>query len=211
MGWANAIQGIGVAAGLWGAKKQGDAAKAQAKGAQAGLDWTKQVYKDAQGNFAPYLGIGQQGVGGLSALLNGDYSGFYSSPDYVAAREAMNYGLDHSAAARGRLYSGGYMADLSKAQGDLAAGYLGNYRNFLGSVAGMGQNAASSLGSLGNGLASNVQAGYNGVADARATQYGAQAAMLNQLVAGLGQFYRPTGTTTTNTNVYTNYGYGPQF
>lgn len=218
MGWGNAIQAVGVAANLWGSKKGADAAKDAAKGAGAGLDWVKNVYQDAQGNFAPYLGLGQQGVTGLTALLNGDYSGFYNSPDYKAARDAMNYGLDHSAAAKGRLYSGGYMADLSKAQGDLAAGYLGNYRGFLGNVAGMGQNAAAQLGGIGTGTGGLVMQGYNNLANAQGQQAGAQAAMGVNFANGLqslfggstygGQTQQPQPQP--SQYAYTNYGYGPQ-
>lgn len=189
MGWGNAIQAVGVAANLWGSKKNADAAKEGVKGSQAGLEWIKQNYGDAKQNFAPYLGLGQQFSGGLQSLLGGDYSGFYNSPDYKAARDAMTYGLDHSAAARGRLYSGGYQADLSKAQGDLAAGYLGNNRNFLMSGAQMGQNAAAQLGSIGTGTGSQIMSGYQNLADARGTQAGASAAMANALASGLAQFY----------------------
>src|SRR6185503_17726326 len=92
---------------------------------------------------------------------------------------------DHSAAARGSLYSGGYQADLSKAQGDLASQYLGNYRNGLMSLAGMGMQAASNLGSIGNGLAANVQSGYNGIANAQQQGYDSN----GQLAASLGGLF----------------------
>ncbi len=211
MSWGAAIGGL---VGLYGAKKSGDAAKAAQKGAQAGLDWTKQVYQDAQGNFQPYLGFGANSISGLQALLSGDYSGFMGSPDYVAARDAMNYGLDHSAAAKGRLYSGGYQADLSKAQGDLASGYLNNYRNFLMGGAGMGQNAAAQLGSIGNATATQVMNGYNNLAGAQGAGYGAQAGMAANLATGLqslfgGSTYQRPPVATAQ-NPYTNYGYGPQ-
>lgn len=213
MGWGNAI---GAVVGLYGASQQKKAAGKQAKAAQAGLDWTKQVYQDAQGNFSPYLDFGQTGLGGLNALFGGDYSGFYDSPDYMAARDAMNYGLDHSAAARGRLYSGGYMADLSKAQGDLASQYLNNYRNALFHSAQMGQNAASQLGSIGNANAAQVANGYNTLGQAQAMGNVANANMFGSVAGGLsgllygGSTYGQQPAQGSSGGVFTNYGYGPQ-
>jgi hypothetical protein len=182
MGWGSAI---GAGLGLLGANQQSEGAEANANAMLDGIDFSKQVYGDAQGNFAPYLGLGQGGVNGLQALLGGDYSGFYNSPDYQAAREAMTYGVDHSAAARGSLYSGGHLADLSKAQGDLATGYLGNYRGFLGGLAQMGQQSAGTLGSIGTQTAGNVMQGYGAYGNARQSAYDARAGGLY----GLGSMF----------------------
>jgi hypothetical protein len=182
MGWGSVV---GAGLGLLGANQQSEGAEANANAMLEGIDFSKQVYGDAQGNFAPYLGIGQTGVNGLQALMGGDLSGFWNSPDNVAQREAMNYGMDHSAAARGRLYSGGYGADLSKAQGDLASQQLGNYRNSLFGLAGMGQNAAGTLGSIGTQTAGNVMQGYGAYGNARQSAYDARAGGLY----GLGSMF----------------------
>jgi hypothetical protein len=207
MGWSNAIQGAGMALSAYEQNKAGHAA---GHGAGQGLDWTKQVYRDAQGNFAPYLayGTGAGGLGGLSALMGGNYDGFMKSPDYMAARDAMNYGLDHSAAARGSLYSGGYQADLSHAQGDLASQYLGNYRDALFRGAGLGEQAASNLGSIGNGLAGNVQNGYNSIANAQGTQYGALAGLGTGLAGLLNNYYQGRDPQQQTGSSYSGQGYG---
>lgn len=212
MGWVGPV--LGIASAVIGGNSAKKAADKQAKAAQAGLDWTKQVYRDAQGNFSPYLGLGQQGVSGLSALLGGDYSGFYNSPDYVAAREAMTQSLDDSAAARGRLYSGGHSADLSKYQGNLAAQYLGNYRNSLMGIANMGQNSAAQLGSIGNQNAAQVTQGYGALGQAQAGAQAANGAMWGNALSSLGTLASLYGGSTYGnsggSNLYTNYGYGPQ-
>jgi hypothetical protein len=193
MTWAIvAVAGASLVTGYMGQKSAKDASKATQQGAQAGLDFTKQVYQDSQGNFQPYLQLGQQGVGGLSDLMGGDYSGFYESPDYMAARDAMTYGFDHSAAARGRLFSGGYPVDLSAAQGDLAAGYLGNYRNALFNMVQGGQNAAGTLGGIGSGTSQMVNNQNNLIGQARATGYqqagGAIAGAVNGLAGAFGNY-----------------------
>lgn len=144
------------------------AANKQARSAQKGLDWTKAVYRDAEGNLRPYIDAGTGALGGLSSLAAGDYSGFNTSPDYLYARGEAQYGVDHSAAARGSLYSGGHSLDLANAMNGIASQNLGNYRNSLQYLATLGSNSASNLANTGNGLAGNVQAGYNGIGQAGA-------------------------------------------
>jgi hypothetical protein len=169
MGWSTAIQAgtslLGGWAGSQAADAQGDAAKEQ-------MDWIKSVYGDAQGNFAPYLQAGQGGLNGLSALMGGDYSGFMQSPDFLASQEAGVYANDNSAAAKGRLFSGGYGADLNKWGQDHATQYLGNYRNSLFNLAGMGQNAAGQLGGIGTGTMSAMGQANGAYGDAQANRYG---------------------------------------
>jgi hypothetical protein len=176
MSWAGAV--TSVVGGLLGNR----AADAQGDAAEASMDWIRQVYGDAQGNLSPYMGLGGSGVNGLQALLGGDLSGFWNSPDNVAQREAMNYGMDHSAAARGRLFSGGYGADLSKAQGDLASQQLGNYRNSLMGLAQMGQQSALGLGQLGAGTMGPMSQAYGAQGQAQANGLGA----IYGGIAGLG-------------------------
>jgi hypothetical protein len=166
---------IAGAATLGAAKMGSDAAKRAARegraGAQAGIDLQREQYDTFQQNIAPYLQAGQGALGGLNALASGDYSAFESSPDYLYARDQMQQGVERGAAARGSLYSGGTNVDLSNAMGGLASQNLGNYRNSLFQLAGMGQNAAVGAGSLGQQSANSISGllGQQG-------QYGAQSA-----------------------------------
>jgi len=172
MGWANVVQG---AVGLYGASQDKKAAGAQEDAANAGLDFTKQVYGDSQSNFSPYLQQGQTGVNGLSALAGGDYSGFQNSPDYLYARDEMKYGLEHRAAARGASNAGGTGLDMAQHLNGLASQNLGNYRNSLQFLSQSGQNAAGTLGGIGTGTSQMVNNAYGNVGDARASGYGANA------------------------------------
>ncbi len=186
MGWANAVQGgsaiLGGILGNQAADAQGDAAQAQ-------QDWIRQVYGDAQGNFAPYLQAGQGGLNGLSALMGGDYSGFMNSPDYLASQKAMQYGQEHGAAARGRLFSGGFASDLANANADHASGYLNNYRNHLMGVAGMGLQGAGALGGIGTGTMGPMGQALGAQGDARANGLGSIFGGL----AGLGGAFGASG------------------
>ena len=169
-----ALDLLGVAVGNTGARKAADAIKA---GDQKGIDKIGSMYDQASGNLQPYMGYGtgQGGVGGLERLASRDYSGFMNSPDYQAAEKAMVYGQDHSAASRGRLFSGGYAADLNANMGDLASQYLGNYRNSLQWGAGLGQNSASNLGQLGAAAGNNIAELYQDQGKARAGKFSAYA------------------------------------
>lgn len=174
-----------IASSLFGGHEAKKAASAQQQGSQAGLDWIKNVYGQSQANFAPYLQAGQGGLSGLNALASGDYSGFMNSPDYLYAREQAIYGNDHSAAARGNLYSGGHSLDLAHEMNGIASQNLGNYRSSLMGLAGLGAQSASNLGSIGSGTMGPMQQGYNGIANAQAQGYGANAAMFGGVAGGL--------------------------
>jgi len=182
MGWAQAIT---AGAGLVNSYMNKKGADAQGKAAQQGLDYTKGIYNDAQSNFQPYMQAGQNGLNGLNQLSSGNYSGFENSPDYLYARDQAQYGVDHSAAARGSLYSGGHNLDLANAMNGIASQNLGNYRNSLMGMAQMGQGAAGTLGQIGTAAAGGVRSSYGNIGDAKATGYGAIGGGLTGLA---GQF-----------------------
>ena len=187
MGWATAISaGLQIGSSLFGGSQAKKAAKAQGAAAGRAADYAKGIYGDAQGNFSPYLGLGQTGASSLQALYGGDTSGFTNSADNVYQREQMVYGQDHSAAARGRLNSGGYAADLNANMSGLASQQLGNYRNGLMGLAQMGQGAAGSLGQIGTNISQQVGSAYGAQGAAQAQRYGANAGMAGGIANTLG-------------------------
>ena len=111
MGWATAIQaGTSLLGGM--AARKG--AQAQGRAAQQGVDYTKGIYNQAQGNLSPYMQAGQGGLAGLASANAGDYSGFMNSPDYLYARDQAQSGIEHGASARGALFSPGTQVELGK-------------------------------------------------------------------------------------------------
>lgn len=132
------------------------AANSQIAAQQAQFDQTRQ-------DLAPYRDLGASAIPLLQQLSSGDYSGFLNSPDYQAAYSQGIGSLDSSAASRGSLFSGGHEKDLAQFGSGLASQYLGNYRNSLFNLAGIGQSAATQTGQFGANAANNVgnaQAGY---------------------------------------------------
>ena len=192
MGWESLLKDVAapLVGGIFGNKSS----KAQASAGQAGLDYTKGVYNDAQSNFQPYMQAGQNGLNGLNQLASGSYSGFENSPDYLYARGQAQYGVDHGAAARGSLYSGGHNLDLANAMNGIASQNLGNYRNSLQWLGGLGQNAAAGVGNNGMQMAGQIGNAYNNTANAQATAYGAQGQALGSLAGSIAGAFKPVNT-----------------
>jgi hypothetical protein len=179
MSWGDAIQGV---TGLFGANQQQNAADAQAEASAAAIAEQRRQFDQLQQNQQPYMQYGQGQISGLQSLASGDYSGFTNSPDYKYARDQMIYGQDHSAAARGRLNSGGYGMDLAKGLNGLASQNLGNYRQSLQWGANLGQNAAAGVGQAGMQSANNIGGLMQDRAQAQSSGYGGWAGA----VTGLG-------------------------
>ena len=142
----NPLLGISgsLASGILGNRGARQAMRAQQQAANQA-----QGYLDtAQQGYQPYTQAGTDNLNRLNQLMGGDYSGFMSGPDYQAAyRQGLN-ALDRSAAARGSMYSGGADADRMAFSSDLASQYLGNYRNALSGLAGMGLQAQGAVADL---------------------------------------------------------------
>lgn len=136
--------GVSLLGGMLGNRSASRARRAQEEGIRQADGYLGQ----AQDGFRPYQQAGEQGLNRLSALMGGDYSGFEDSPDYTYARDQGVRAIDRSAAARGSLYSGGADADRMTFASGLASQNLGNYRNSLFGLAGMGQQAAGSMADL---------------------------------------------------------------
>lgn len=166
---------VTAAASLYSANRQSsaarDAARAQQQGAEAATEEQRRQYDLTRADQRPFLEAGYGALDRQESILNGDYSGFMNSPDYVYARDEMQRGVERGASARGALYNGGTNVDLARHLGGLASQNLGNYWNKLAGQAGQGQTTASGLGMLGANMANQVGANYRGAADAQASSY----------------------------------------
>lgn len=173
-----------------------NAAQAQENAANQANATQLQIYNQTRQDLQPYNQTGQAALNQLGALYgigpNGtssgaapNYSAFMNSPDYQFALQQGTQNLDASAAAKGRLYSGGYGQDLTKFAQGLATQNLQNYENRLQGIAGMGQNAAAMQGSFGaqygmqNSM--NLMNGANAAANGIMGNAAAQNGMYNAL------------------------------
>lgn len=122
-----------------------------------------------------------------------DYSAFYNSPDYQFAYDEGMRGTEQALARQGLTGSGAALKALTRFGQGLASQQLGNYKNSLAALAGIGQTSTSQLGQLGANAAQGIAADQRAAGDARASSYlntgaavsgvansGAQYAMMNQ-------------------------------
>ena len=137
----------------------------------AAIEEQRRQYDQTRQDQMPWLNAGTWALDQQKAVLQGDYSGFQNSPDYAYARDQMVQGLDRSAAARGRLYSGGYGVDMASHLNGLANQNINNYYGRLSGLSGTGQNTASGLGQLGANMATNIGNAYGNIGNARASSY----------------------------------------
>lgn len=188
MGWAAAVQGaVGIGSALLGKHASDKATSAQTNAQQQALALQQQMWQQQQANNAPFMQYGQGagGLGGLSALAGGDYSGFMNSPDYKAAIASQMNAMDHSAAANGRLFSGGYAKDLGDAQANTAASFLNNYRGSLQWGANLGQSAANNQAQMGQNYANQAGNAYSNIGNAQASGALTNANIYGQALGGL--------------------------
>jgi len=195
----------GLASGLLGSHSSRKASSAQQRAAKEANELQKYMYDTTREDYAPYREHGYDSLGRLSALNNGDFSGFYESPDYQFALQEGEKGTNRLAAATGRLGAGSHFKDMARFNQGLASQNYGNFYNRLAAGAGIGQTATNSTANAGQNYAANsgnltMQAG-NARASGYLGQGNAWGNALNQAMYGMGQGSGSTGAFS-NQNLY---------
>jgi hypothetical protein len=152
-------------ADAWAANKS---ASAQTKAGKKSIAEQQRQFDLSRSDQMPWMQAGSSALGQMQALNSGDFSKFYQSPDYQFALDQGMKGLDRSAAARGRLYSGGYGQDLTNYAQGLATQNYGNYYGRLADMAGIGQSSAQNLAGYGAQKANQISQQYGNIGHARA-------------------------------------------
>lgn len=152
----------------WGANKAADAQKSASK---KSIEEQKRQFDLSRADQMPWLQAGTSALGQQQALLKGDYSQFYQSPDYQFALDQGMKGLDRSAASRGKLYSGGYGQDLTKYAQGMATQNYNNYYDKLAGLSRTGSSTATNLGTLGQNYANAYSQQQQNIGNARASAY----------------------------------------
>lgn len=192
------IPAVGAIGGaLISSKASKSAAKAQTQAADQATAEQQRQYDLSRQDQMPWLQTGTWALDQQKKALGGDWSGFQNSPDYQFALDQGFKGLDRSAAAKGRLYSGGYGEDLTKFGQGLATQNYQNYMNNLGRLSNTGQSTASGLGLLGANFANNAAQNTIGAGQARASGYmdqgNAYGNAFNQLGGLAGNYFGNQG------------------
>jgi hypothetical protein len=162
--------GVGTA---YAANRQGaaqkKAANAQGNAAQQAMQKYTDVYNQGIAYGQPFYDAGTGALSQLQALNSGDMSGFTNSGAYQFARDQGLQGIDRTAAAQGRLRSGGNDVDRMSYASGLASQEYDKQYGRLAQLASAGQQQGQYFGNLGQNYASQYgQAlGIKGQADAQ--------------------------------------------
>lgn len=179
--------------GFGGADAAGDAADAQQKYLQRGIDALNSAYADQKNLLNPQMVWGMKGLDAYGNLLGlgdkpADYSVFRNQPGYQFAQDEGERALGRAQAARGSYFSGGAGRELMKFNSGLADQAYQSYMNRLGSFANLGPQTANALagyrGQQGQGTANLL----SGIGDARASGYVGAANSYGGAVANLLNF-----------------------
>lgn len=197
--WAAAVATVVV--GAYSADQQAKAgekgANAQMAASAASTAEERRQYDQTRQDQLPFLEAGYDALRRQTAALNGDYSGFESSPDYLYARDQGIQSLDRSAAARGGYTGGGADADRMTFASGLASQNFNNYWDRLRGRAGQGQGSAQNLAGYGAQMAGNIGNNLMNSANARASSYAntanAWGNFANQAVGAFGQYMGSRG------------------
>lgn len=188
MSWVAVAVGVGgaVVGAVGSNRAAGKAADAQGAANQAAIDEQRRQYDQTRQDQLPFLNSAYTALGIQNAMLGGDFSQFYNSPDYAYTLDESMKALDRGAAARGAMFSGGADADRIRLGQGLASQNFNNFWDRLRGMTGQGQGAAQSLGSLGANSANGIAGLLSSSGQARASSYLQQGNNWAQLAGGIG-------------------------
>lgn len=167
---------MGAVAAIGGALIQKSAAKkaaaAQEAAANRDIAFQTETRDLIRGDLAPYRegGVAAQNAIdfelGLGARPEG-YQGFTATPGYEFRLGEGQRALEAGAAARGGLYSGAAMRDLTKFGQDYGSNEYGNYFSRLGARADTGMSAAGMSGQASQQAAAGVSNAFGNIGNAQ--------------------------------------------
>lgn len=182
------ITGIAGGSALLGASSARKAAKAQSRAADAQAQVTKDIYEDTKKRFEPYEQAGGQGLNaylyemGLGEMPEG-YGGFTATPGYDFRVQQGQDSVNALAGARGGLFSGRTLSDLTKFGQGIAADEYGSYMGRLAGLTDMGQASAGNQAQAGNAYAAGMS---NALAQKGNAQAAGIAGTANAIQGGIG-------------------------
>lgn len=161
------VVGGGLGAGLIGGKHNSpakDAAEAQERAAQLGIDETARQFNETKASLSPFVNAGTNALNSQLNLLglNGNdaqgaaYNNIQSSPIFQGIAQQGNDAILANAAATGGLRGGDVQSALAKFQPALLQQFIQQQYGNLSGLSGAGQSAASGAGALGSQSSTNI-------------------------------------------------------
>ena len=168
-------------------------ANAQTQASDAAIAAQVAAREQMRGDLMPWMQAGQGSLAALAQANAGDYSGFMNNPAYLYGRDEAQYAVEHGAASKGSLYSGGTDLDLARHINGLAAQNYNTWNAQQMGLAQLGQVSAAGVGASGMGSANQVGGYLQNAGDARASAYqqagGATAGLATGIAGAIGNYY----------------------
>lgn len=192
---------MGFVTDLFGAGDAKDAADEMEAGYRQGEQTIRQAGDEAHGYYTPYQNTSHNANRLIDASMRGDYSGFYTSPDYQFRLSGGNKAMDRSGSANGMSMSGAQMKSLSDYNQGMASTEYNNWYNKMAGLRGEGIGIADRRAGISMDTGYGVAGMQTGQAGARASGYMADANIKNSLTSNLlgsaadaGTYYATGGT-----------------
>lgn len=184
---------MGFISDAFGAGEAGDAGKAAAQGFKESEDILTDYGQKSLGYLEPFKQVGKYGLNNLAAVYNNpngpDYSQFRDSPGYQFSFDEGQKAVENSGSARGMNLSGAQLKGLTRyGQGTADQGFNNWFNRNMG-MAGFGQQNANQMAALNQDTGSGIASARQGIGEARASGYMAQAnqknSMANNVLSGV--------------------------
>lgn len=170
---AGIMAGGSLLGGILGGKGAKKAAKAQVQVAREALALQERMFNQGRADLAPWREAGGQAIGQGLAMLQPGYD-YTASPGYQFRFNEGQRAVDSSAASKGLLMSGGQLKDLTRfGQGVAAADFNDQFNRYM-SIAGGGQQAATSTAGFGQNYANSASNLLGNIGAAKASGYAGQ-------------------------------------
>lgn len=176
--------GASVIGGVSSARAARKGAEAQTEAANRDIAFQKQTRDMIFKRLNPWYQGGQTANAallyemGLGKMPKG-YQGFQETPSYAFRLDQGQDAVNALAGARGGLFSGRTLQDLTEFNQGLASQEYDNYLTRLGGLAGQGMSAATAQGTAATNAAAGVSNALSNIGDARAAGASAGASAWN--------------------------------
>ena len=209
MSWvAAAVVGGAVIGGIATSSAAGDAADAQIQSTNASNQTQLEMFNQNRADLEPWRNAGKTALDQMTSgtAPGGDFArsftlaDFNADPGYAFRRQQGQDALEHSAAARGGLLSGGTGKALQRYGQDFASTEFSNaYNRFnndrtqrfnrLASIAGLGQTATRDVAQMGTDVAGRIGENQVGAGNARAAGMVGQGNAISGAAGSIGSYF----------------------
>lgn len=165
-----------------------DAAGAQIEGIQQGIGYSKEFLNYFKDLLQPYFDAGGNALEKYSkAVIDGDYSDFYTSPGYEFTLAEGKKAIENTAATKGGVQGGNVLKALTEFGQGLASSEYQNYLQNLGFLTKTGQTAINQYGSAAVPVTTGISSMFSDIGEVAASGIVGKSNTINNWISQAGQ------------------------